>query len=369
MARGAPSDSFDYVLLFVTAILTVIGTVMVFSSSVIMADVRWQAPYLFVTKHVIWVLVGAAALFFFSNFKYYRLQDFAKPAVFAIVILLILVLFVGSAKGGARRWFSLGPLSFQPSELAKLVLIIALADYLDRKKSKLKNWAGIAPPLILVGLFSFLVAMEPDLGTPLIMVIVGILLLFVGGTSVKYILALGAAVLPLVAFEIIRKPYRIQRIRDFLGSWGDINSGSYQLNQSLLALGSGGFFGKGLAQSQMKLLYLPEPHTDFIFPIIGEELGFAGTVFVILLFVFFAWRGWNISRKSADYFGSLLALGITLMISVQAVMNMAVSCGLVPTKGLPLPFVSFGGTALVLNLASVGILLNISKRPRNASRK
>jgi cell division protein FtsW len=167
---------------------------------------------------------------------------------------------------------------------------------------------------------------------------------------------------PLVAFEIFRKPYRMERLKDYLSNWCDIKSVSYQLNQSLVALGSGGFFGKGLARGQMKLMHIPEPHTDFIFPIIGEELGFIGAVSVITLFLMFAWRGLQISRHSRDLFGSLLAAGITLMILLQALINIGVSCGLLPTKGLPLPFVSFGGSALVINMAEVGILLNISKK-------
>jgi len=165
---------------------------------------------------------------------------------------------------------------------------------------------------------------------------------------------------PIVAFEIFRKSYRMERFKAFLTNWGDIKSVSYQLDQSLVALGSGGFLGKGLAQGQMKLMHIPEPHTDFIFPIIGEELGFIGAVSVIVLFLIFAWRGLQISRQSQDLFGSLLAAGITLMILLQALINIGVSCGLLPTKGLPLPFVSFGGSALVMNMAEVGILLNIS---------
>jgi len=362
MKKKEPAGQLDYPLLFTTAVLVVLGAIMVFSSSVIMADARWKTPYLFITKHVIWVGVGSAAMFFMSGFNYRKLQKLAKPLLILSAFFLVLVVVVGSAKGGAKRWISWGPINFQPSEFGKLAVIIMLADYLDRKKSRLKYWSGLVPPLLIIGSICGLIALEPDLGTPIIISMVGLSLIFISGASVKHLLGVGAGFLALVAGEIARKPYRLHRVKDFIASWGSINSISYQLNQSMLALGAGGFFGKGLAQSQMKLLYLPEPHTDFIFPIIGEELGFIGTLFVIFLFLLFAWRGWKISRQSTDYFGSLLALGITLLVAFQSLVNMAVACGLVPTKGLPLPFISFGGTALVFNMAGAGILLNISKR-------
>jgi len=354
--------SLDYPLLFTTAVLVVMGTIMVFSSSVIMADARWKAPYLFVTKHVIWVAIGAASMFFTTNFNYRKLQKLSRPILLLSVILLVVVLVIGSSKGGARRWLAWGPISFQPSEFAKLAAIIVIADYLDRKKSRLSKWGGLLPPLAIISLVCGLIALEPDLGTPIIISTVGLSLIFISGANLKHLSLMIAAFLGLVVAEIFRKPYRLHRVKDFIASWGDINSVSYQLNQSMLALGAGGVFGKGLAQSQMKLLYLPEPHTDFIFPIIGEELGFVGTVFVICLFLIFTWRGWRISRQSTDYFGSMVALGVTLLIAFQALVNMAVASGLVPTKGLPLPFISFGGTALVFNMAGAGILLNISKR-------
>ncbi len=352
----------DYPLLLTTAVLVVFGTIMVFSSSVIMADARWKTPYLFVTKHIVWVAVGAAAMYFMSNYNYRKLQKLAKPILMASIFFLVLVVVIGHAKGGAKRWITFGPANFQPSEFAKLAVIVVLADYLDRKKSRLKSWGGLVPPLFVIGFICGLIALEPDLGTPIIISSVGLSLIFISGANLKNLFMIVAGFLGLVVEEVFRKPYRLHRVKDFIASWGDINSISYQLNQSMLALGAGGFMGKGLAQSQMKLLFLPEPHTDFIFPIIGEELGYIGTIFVICLFLIYSWRGWKISRQSTDYFGSLLALGITLLVAFQALVNMSVACGLVPTKGLPLPFISFGGTALVFNMAGAGILLNISKR-------
>lgn len=361
MKKKNEKQNFDYPLLFSIAILVIIGILMVFSSSVIMAEARWKTPYLFVVKHIIWIILGSVLMYLFAHFNFENLQKFAKPAFFAGIFLLIFVLIFGVERSGAKRWISFGFASFQPSELAKLALIIAIADYIDRKKSRLKQWQGIIPAVIMIIAMAGLVLIEPDLGTPIIMVIVGLTMLFFAGASTEKIVTLCVLTIPLGLIEILRKPYRIQRIKSFLYSWVDLESSSYQLKQSLLAFGAGGFLGKGLAQGQFKLLHLPEPHTDFIFPIIGEELGFLGVLFVIFLFVMFTWRGWRIGLATESLFGSMLAFGITLTIIFQAIINMGVACGVFPTKGLPLPFVSFGGTALVVNMIEIGILLNISK--------
>ena len=359
----------DFMLLLVTAILITFGTIMVFSSSVIMAEIRFQTPYLFIIKHVMWVAAGAMAMFLLSRYDYRKLQELTRPLIITAVLLLVLVVIIGAEKGGAKRWFKLGPMSFQPSEFAKLALVIAMADFMDRKKSRLKNMKGLLPALGLAGLFCFLISLEPDLGTPVIMVMVTVAMLFVAGARLGHLLLIGLSILPLVAIEIMRKPYRLARLKAYIQSLGDIRSSSYQLDQSILALGNGGFFGRGLAHSQMKLFYLPEPHTDFIFPIIGEEMGFIGTVILIIMFIIFAWRGWMIAKSSPDFFGGMLAMGVTLLIVTQAVFNMGVATGLLPTKGLPLPFVSFGGTALVINMAGVGILLNVSRHMKKQCQK
>jgi len=297
-----------------------------------------------------------------KDFDYHRLQKLSRPLMLISVALLLMVLVLGTVKLGARRWLRWGPISFQPSELAKIMLLIGITDYLDRRKSKLKNFNGLWPVLSMTVIFCGLIAAESDLGTPIVIIGMMMGVLYSAGTKWKHLFMIVSVVIPVIIEEILRKPYRIARFKAYIQSWWDISSTSYQLNQSILALGSGGFWGKGLAQGQMKLFYLPEPHTDFIFPIIGEELGFIGAIAVIVLFLTFAWRGFVISRNSPDFFGSLLAIGITLLIVFQAFFNMGVATGILPTKGLPLPFVSFGGTALVINLAEVGILLNISRR-------
>lgn len=354
--------NFDFSLFFITLVLVIIGMLMVFSSSVIMADLRWKSPYLFVTKQFIWTSLGLVGMMIAANVKYSYLQKMAKPLMFISLALLVLVLLIGTVKGGAKRWLTFGFISFQPSELAKLALVGALADYLDRKKSRLKEWKGLWPSYLIIGAFCILIALEPDLGTPILLTVVGLNLLFIGGARLWHIVLSGLSLVPFVILEILRKPYRIYRMKTFFKSWYDIDSGSYQLTQSILALGSGGFFGKGLGQSQLKMMYLPEAHTDFIFPILGEELGFLGAMFVISLFVLFAWRGFKIARNARDLFGSYLALGITFIIVFQAAINLGVASGVLPTKGLPLPFVSFGGSSLMINLISVGVLLNISRK-------
>ncbi len=362
MKKKTESPSPDAILLYVTGVLIVMGTLMISSSSVIMAEARWRSPYMFVFKHLIWVCIGAVSMYLISIFDYRKLQEYSRPLTIICVALLLLVLVIGTVKSGARRWFRLGFISFQPSELAKIAMVVALADYIDRKKSRLVSLSGVVYGLVVAAVLFIPIVPEPDIGTPFVMMVVALGMLYAAGAKFSHIALIGASVIPFIAVEIIRKPYRLIRFRDYLESWGDITSGSYQLNQSLLALGSGGLIGKGLAQSQMKLLYLPEPHTDFIFPVIGEEMGLAGTLFILCLFLVFAWRGWVISRQSKDLFGSMLALGITWLITFQALLNTGVACGLFPTKGLPLPFVSFGGTSLVFYMIGVGILLNISRQ-------
>jgi len=352
----------DGVLLVITGVLILIGTIMVFSSSVIMADIRWQAPYSFFTKQVIWVILGCGVMVFFAQYDYKNIQKYSRAILVVSVILLVVVLLIGTEKGGARRWLRLGFLSFEPSELAKLGIILSLADYFDRRKSQLKKISGILPAFLIIVVPVGLISLQPDLGIPIVIVTVGLLLMYAAGSGFMNVFGIFLVFIPFVIFEIARKPYRLERIKNFIASWGGIESASYQVNQAIMAFGSGGFWGRGLAESQMKLFYLPEPHTDFIFSVIGEELGFVGALMIICLFVLFAWRGWLISKNSQTFFGAILALGFTWLIVFQGFFNMGVATGILPAKGLPLPFVSFGGTSLLLNLASVGVLLNISKQ-------
>jgi cell division protein FtsW len=351
----------DRPLLIATLMLMTVGLVMVFSASASMSEARFGSAYLLVRKQLIWDAVGIVALLVCMRVDYHRWQKWVYPLLGSAVVTLAAVLVVGRVVKGAKRWIQFGGFTFQPSELAKLALILWLADYLDRHKSQLKDFSkGFLPALLVVGVVCGLILKEPDLGTPMMLCMVGFMLLFIAGARLEHMGAIGLSTLPLLYYELFHVGYRQRRLMAFANPWADAKGTGYQLTQSLLAFGSGGLFGKGLGASTLKLLYLPDPHTDFIFPVIGEELGFLGAGGLILLFVFWGFRGWQAAKRAPDLFGQLLAAGITSWVLLQATINMSVSCGLLPTKGLPLPFVSFGGSSLVITMTAVGILLNIS---------
>ena len=355
----------DRPLLLATLLLVGVGLVMVFSASAMMAEERFGAAYLFLRKQVLWDGLGLAALFLFMRVDYHRWQKAAYPLLILSFLALILVLIVGPVVKGARRWIHLGGFSFQPSEIAKLALILTLANFLDRHQSHLKDfWKGFVPVMILLGSVCGLILAEPDLGTPMMLSVVGMTLLFLSGAQWKHMAGTALAALGPLYFLLFHVAYRRRRLMAFLNPWADPGGTGYQITHSLLAFGSGGFWGKGLGASKLKLLYLPDPHTDFIFPIIGEELGFVGALGLILLFIFWGLRGWQVVKWAPDLFGQLLASGITSWVLLQAAINMGVSCGLLPTKGLPLPLVSFGGSSVLITLTAVGILMNISAQGR-----
>ncbi|MDD5131319.1 MAG: putative lipid II flippase FtsW [bacterium] len=355
----------DLHMFVVTVALVILGLVMIYSSSAIFATQQYNNSWYFFQKQMLWALVGFVVFFMLIKTDYHVLQRYSRVLIITSVILLVLVLtgIFGREIGGAKRWISLGPLRFQPSELAKISLLIYIADYLDRKQSKMsKMIKGVAPILMVIGLICGLILIEPDMGTSVSLGVVCLGMLFVGGLSTWYLVSLIAMVIPVFGYLVVSKPYRMRRLMAFFDPWADPQNVGYQIIQSLIALGSGGFLGMGLGNSKQKLLYLPAAHTDFIFPIIGEELGFIGALSVVVLFFIFAWRGMKISFHAPDLFGSMLAGGITLMIVLQAIINIGVSCALFPTKGLPLPLVSYGGSNLAFTLASIGILLNISRQ-------
>jgi len=353
----------DRPLLFATLLLLALGLVMVFSASATMSETRYGSAYLFLRKQIVWDMLSFGALFYCMKLDYHRWQKISLALLLLAFVLLVLVLVIGPVVKGARRWIPLGFMNIQPSEVAKIAIIIWMADFLDRHRSQILDLRkGFLPPLIVLGLMCGLILKEPDLGTPMLLGTTGLILLFLSGASSMHLLGtLGVSTLPLY-YELFHVGYRYRRLMSFLNPWADSSGTGYQLTQSLLAFGSGGLFGKGLGASQLKLLYLPDPHTDFIFPVIGEELGFIGAIGVVLLFVFWGLRGWQVAKRAPDLFGQLLAAGITCWVLIQATINMGVSCGLLPTKGLPLPFVSFGGSSLIITMSAVGILLNISAR-------
>lgn len=353
---------YDYSLMFIIAIAVIFGAMMVFSSSVIMADVRWSSPYMFFLKQMIWVAIGFAAMAvtaFFIDYKFYR--KYAKVFYAIALISVIAVLIFGVTRGGAKRWFSLGFATVQPSEVAKVAMVIIMADFIERKKDMIGEWQALIAPAVFLFLIIIPIAVEPDLGTPILISTVCFAMLFCAGIRMQSVLAIAGVGGLLIIEEIIRKPYRLARMRDYLDSIVNIDAASYQVKQSLYALGSGGFFGKGLGKSEMKLMYLPEAHTDFIFPIIGEELGFMGSATIVVFFMYIFFKGIGISKDAPDTFSHYLALGITFLIVFQALINISVATGVFPAKGLPLPFISFGGTSLVINMAAAGILINLSQ--------
>jgi cell division protein FtsW len=279
-----------------------------------------------------------------------------------MLLIIVLIPGLGREVSGARRWFRFKFISFQPSELASLAMIIYMADFIARKGNLLGSFLkGFLPPIITLGAMLLLILVQPDLGTAISIAVVVFVMLFVSGMRSAYLLSLFWASLPALYVLIFSVPYRRMRILAFINPWLDPKGSGFQIIQSQLALGSGGIFGVGLGQSRQKLFYLPAAHTDFIFSIIGEELGLIGTLAVVALFIVFIYNGLKIIKNTLDKFGYFLALGLVLMITLKATINIGVSCGLLPTKGLPLPFISYGGSSFIFDMISVGILMNIAR--------
>jgi cell division protein FtsW len=356
---------FDYILLIVTLALVGVGIVMVYSTSAIMAGDRFQDPYYFLKKQALFAGIGFILMTLSLFFPYRILKRLAYPILIVSVLFLVAVLIpgIGYRAGGAMRWLKVQSVSFQPSEFAKLGLVIFLAYFLTKKDEKIRSFSfGFLPTVLLSGLVVILVAREPDLGAALFLSAMVFLLLFVSGARVIYMAGALSLTIPVVYYLLMNVGYRYKRLMSFIRPWDDPTGTSFQIIQSFLSFGSGGLFGLGLGEGRQKLFFLPAPHTDFIFSVIGEELGLVGAMVVVLLFFVFTVRGIQIGLSLDDRFGIYLALGITLMISLQAVINMAVVLGLLPTKGLTLPFISYGGTSIITNLVGVGILLHLSTR-------
>ncbi len=359
--RRAP---FDFILLAAALSLTVLGVVMVYSASAISAEQTMGKPLYFFVRQLIWAVVSLVAMGWISRMDYNRLREWLAPIYGVTAVLLLAALFFRPI-AGARRWIHLGPIGLQPAEFAKLTSVLFLASYLDRKHSKLGSPVhGLVIPLGVIGVLLALIGKEPDLGTPSLMFGAALLVLFVAGARMRWIFAALGAAVPVVAEELWRKPYRRARLMTFLQPFENIKGTGYQLAQAILAVGSGGWFGKGFGASQLKLMYLPKPYTDFIYPVICEELGLVGALIVLGLFATILVRGIRIARQAPNLFGTLLACGITFTIVLQAFFNIAMAIGVLPTKGIPLPFLSFGGSSLLSTLAGVGVLLSISRQTK-----
>lgn len=363
LRRGRP----DMILLGSVLALLGLGIIMVYSSSAVKGYIQYDDPYHFVKMEFIWAALGLAAMALAMWIDLKVIRRWAKPLLLVAIALLVLVKIpgIGRTVNGADRWIGLGPLSIQPSEIIKLSMVVIMAHILALNPAKIRSFRqGLLPVLGLLGLISGLIMLQPDLGTTLVIAGVTFFMLIAAGARIGHLAALGGVALALVVASIAAAPYRMRRILAFLDPWADPSGKGYQTIQALLALGPGGLFGLGLGQSRQKFLYLPENHTDFIFAMIGEELGFIGASFVILLFFIFAWRGFRVAMAANDVFLGLLATGLTAMVIIQAMINMGVVSGILPVTGITLPFLSYGGTSLVFTMLGVGALLNISRQAR-----
>jgi cell division protein FtsW len=338
--------------------------VMVYSASAILAADRFGDPHYFLKRQLFWAFLGLGGLWAALAVDYRVLERVALPllGVAALLLVLVLVPAFGQAINGTRRWLRVGGVSFQPVELAKLAFVIFLARFLGRRGAAVEGfWGGAVPPAVIGGVLAALVLRQPDLGNSLTVLALAFALLFLAGARPRHLLLLAAPALPVLAVAVYLAPYRWRRILAFLNPESDPRGSGFQILQSFLAIGSGGLLGRGLGGSKQKLFYLPEPHTDFVFAVIAEELGLIGGVTVVALFMVLIWRGLRAGLRAPDPFGAYLALGLTTMLATEALVNLGVVTGSLPTKGLPLPFVSFGGSALFMTLLSTGILLNISQ--------
>jgi len=354
----------DPLLMFAVAALLGISIVMVFNTSYFFASERYGDPLYVCWKHVLSIALGIVCCAVASRVRSATWDRFAYPLLALAIIALVMVLLpgVGIVRGGARRWIGLGVVNLQPSELAKVVTVLYLARSMVRKGPRMRTFAlGILPHAIVVAVMVALVAREPDFGSAALLGLLLGAMLFAGGARWRHLLVPVVSVLPLCAYAIYSSPYRLRRIMVFIDPWQQPRDAGFQLVQSFLAFGGGGLVGVGLGESKQKMFYLPEAHTDFIFSVIGEELGLLGALALILLFALIAVRGFRVAFRHPTPFGQLVAFGLTLLIVVQAGINMAVVIGLLPTKGLALPLVSYGGSAMLCDMAAVGIVLALSR--------
>lgn len=356
---------YDTTILLLAVALTCFGVVMVYSSSSIMAAKRYSDGFFFLKRQGIFALAGFAAMAVIMRIDYRRLRHLSVPFLLLCVALLVAVLIpgLGNHAGGASRWIRLGPVSVQPSELAKLGLVMYMAHSLAKKQEKIKSFKlGFIPYMIVLAVLLFLLLLQPDLGSALTLGGVAMVMLLVAGTRLSYLFSVAILAVPFLYFAVMNVDYRRRRILAFLNPWEDPTDTGFQIIQSWIAFGTGGLFGNGLGEGKQKLFYLPEAHTDFIFSVVGEELGFVGVLVVAAMFLVLILRGVRTSLNAPDDYGRYLAFGLTLLLGLEAFVNMGVVMGMLPTKGLALPFISYGGTSIITTLMAIGLLLNISAR-------
>ena len=353
----------DIILLLVTLILVTVGTAMIYSSSSIIALEKFKDGQYFLKKQIFFVIIGLISMVLLTKIDYTTWKKAAYPGIILSLILLGLLFIphVGLKRGGATRWLNLGLFSFQVSEMVKIAMVVFLAHLLARKAHLLKKFSrGVLIPSAITAVLISLILLEPDFGTAVIIASILILMLSLAGSRMTHLMFLAAAFIPVGVWLILHKGYRLARLTVFLDPWKDAGNTGFQIIQSLISFGSGGTFGVGIGDGMQKLFYLPEPHTDFILSIIAEESGFIGVSIVIILFAILVFRGFMIALKAPDMFGTLLAAGLTMVIAMEAFINIAGVMGLIPLKGLALPFLSYGGSCFVMSMIAVGILLNIS---------
>ena len=366
MARKLKSDK---LLFTATLLLVCTSIVMVYSASAVIAREKWQQPYLLLFKQAAWVLIGLSLVPIVMRIDYrsYRQPLVIWTALGLAAVALVAVLF-STPVNGASRWLHVGPLGVQPSELAKLAIILFTAALLERRMDRIDELSHALLPIgLTTGVIVGLILVEPDLGTAVSVLVISSAMVFAAGISYRYVLGLVLVAVPALYVVVMASAYRVQRVMAFLDPWSDPQGSGYQMIQSMIAVGTGGFFGRGLMGGVQKLFYLPEPHNDFIYAVIAEELGWIGATTVLACFCVITWRGLRTAIRAPDRFGTFLAVGLTVMIAFQAFLNISVVTGLAPTKGIPLPFVSAGGSSLLINLLGMAILLNVSQHASSSN--
>ena len=362
--------AYDIQLLFPALFLVGIGIVMVYSASSALAFKKFGSDYFFLKKQAMFTLAGVVVLVMCRHFPYKYYRYLAYPLLVLSVVFLIAVFIphFGVSAGGAARWLRIGWLTFQPSELARIALVIYLAYSLEKKGDRLKDFSvGFLPHIVILVIFAGLIVKQPDFGSIVILSALTGLMLFIGGVRIKHLFLSLMTLLPVGVYLLMSAEYRWKRVLGFIDPWQYPAAEGYQIVHSLMAFGTGGITGTGIGKGYQKLFYLPEPHTDFIFSVVGEELGLIGVIAIIGLYAWILVCGIRIAKNAGDQFGSFLAAGLTVAMGLQIVVNMGVALSLLPTKGLTLPFLGYGGTSLLLNMASIGILMNISASRQNDS--
>lgn len=358
----------DIEVLLVSLLLTGFGIVFVYSSSFAVAQQRFGGGDFFLARHVVRAFMALVCLFLFMKIDYHALGKYAGIGYVTSVVLMVYVLTMpdSAAINGAKRWICLGSLRFQVSEFARIALVVFLASRCVRLGEELRKSGVFVRQLVKIGIVCLLIVLEPDFSTAGLIGVVGVAMLFVAGARIVHLLGAAFVVLPATILAVLATPYRRQRLAGFLNMADNSDGVAYQIHQSLIGIGNGGLFGVGLGQGEQKYFYLPEPHTDFVFSVLGEEIGFLGLLVMLSLFVFLLYRGIRIAHDARDPLGRLMAFGLTFALGAYVILHAAVNTGIVPTTGVPLPFLSYGGMSLVFTMCSVGILLNISSQSERA---